>query len=179
MRLLTQPNKWTCLPTSVAMLMNVSLDDIFKYLGHDGSDIVWPHLSDPQNRRAFHIQEMIDFALEGNYLLTPIEQNPMFANSPESAFESLGAAINHREKYSVLRERYAAVQSRLHQITRPRSMESYLADYDGLLIGLGSRGRPHAAAWNCKENVVYDPCGERLLITSFTISTFWIFNHDC
>ncbi len=176
MRLLTQPNHWTCLPTSAAMLLNMSLDGVFEYLGHDGSDIVWPDLPEPLCRRAFHIQEIIEMALAFDCTLTPIEQNPMFANSPELAFETLGVAIDNHAKNSVLKEYYEQIKARLHPVKRLREMRDYLSAYDGLLIGLGSRGRPHAAAWNSKEFTVYDPCGERLLISSFTVTTFWVYN---
>lgn len=176
MQLLTQPNHWTCLPTSAAMLLNMSLDDVLGHIGHDGSEIVWPDLPDPQRRRAFHIQEIVELALALDCSLTPIEQTPTFANSPEFAFETLGVAIDNHAKNSVLKEYYEEVKAKLHPITRKYPLDHYLANYNGLLIGLGSRGRPHAAAWNREEFTVYDPCGERLLITSFTISTFWILN---
>ena len=77
MQLQKQPNKWSCLPTSFAIVLNCPVQEIFDYLGHDGSEIIWPENKDPFNRRAFHIQEMIDFAyFEKDFYVTPFEFYP-------------------------------------------------------------------------------------------------------
>lgn len=44
----TQPDQYTCLPTSFAMILDVDLEDIFKYLG--------------RKTGPFHIQEMVNYA---------------------------------------------------------------------------------------------------------------------
>ena len=67
----TQPNHWTCLPTSFAIVLGCEVSEIFDYLKHDGSDVLWPDLPEPMCRRSFHIQEMYDFCLDRNYAVTP------------------------------------------------------------------------------------------------------------
>lgn len=64
MRLQKQPNNWSCLPTAFAIVLNVDVPVIFKYLGHDGSEIIFPERESPYNRKAFHPQELVEYALE-------------------------------------------------------------------------------------------------------------------
>jgi hypothetical protein len=59
MRLQLQPNRWSCLPTSFAIVLGVSVEEIFKIIGHDGGEILWPKLPNPECRRGFMPNEMI------------------------------------------------------------------------------------------------------------------------
>lgn len=68
MKLLIQPNKWSCLPTSLAMLLDETVDDIIKEIGHDGSEII-NNLNEPHNRKGFHIQELVKICLNRNIAL--------------------------------------------------------------------------------------------------------------
>ncbi len=40
MKLQTSPNRWSCLPTSFAMALDVRAGQVIKWLGHDGSQVV-------------------------------------------------------------------------------------------------------------------------------------------
>lgn len=75
-----QPNRWSCLPTAFALATGHSVQWMFDAIGHDGSEIVWPDLPEPQCRRAFHIQECI-FALLPWYNVTPL--SPVCQLSPD------------------------------------------------------------------------------------------------
>lgn len=175
MKLIIQPNHWTCLPTSVAMLLDKKLETVLDYIGHDGSEIAWPSKPEPQCRRAFHIQEIVDYVHSIKRFLMLIEVQPFFVHSPEIAFENLGRALKEPLADRILFQKYYDdMAASMYPIDRRHKLNNYLAAYDGILIGLGSRGHPHAATWNHLEGCIYDPCGERLLITSFTISTFWL-----
>ena len=55
-------NAWTCLPASFATVLGLTLEDLLKRIGHDGSEVIWNYLPDPEKRRGFHPQEMIDVA---------------------------------------------------------------------------------------------------------------------
>ncbi len=59
MQLIRQPNRWTCLPTAVAMAAGVTLEYVLDQIGHDGSEIVFPDLREPLCRRSFHIEECL------------------------------------------------------------------------------------------------------------------------
>lgn len=37
--------------------------EIFDWLGHDGSEIVWPQFESPHRHRSFHVQELVEYAL--------------------------------------------------------------------------------------------------------------------
>lgn len=61
--MMLQPNGWSCLPTSLAMLLGREPREIIEAIGHDGSEICFPDKEPPENRRAFHAQEIVDVAL--------------------------------------------------------------------------------------------------------------------
>jgi len=77
MLLQRKPSRWTCLPVSFAMALNIAVEDIFAELGHDGSTIFWPDLPEPMCRRGFHIQELIEVALRRGFTVTPFELSPV------------------------------------------------------------------------------------------------------
>ena len=77
MQLQRKPNRWTCLPVSFAMVLDIPVQDIFNELGHNGSRILWPDLPEPMCRRGFHIQELIEIALRHGFAVTPFELSPV------------------------------------------------------------------------------------------------------
>lgn len=77
MKLQTMRNPWTCMATSWAMVLNISVEDIFKEVGHDGSKLIWKELEDDRfNHAGHHIQELIDVALNHGVLPVSIHANP-------------------------------------------------------------------------------------------------------
>lgn len=86
MKLLRQPNKWSCLPTAFAMAMDVSLESLLERIGHNGSEICWPNLPDPLCRRSFHEQELFYAADYFGWLVTPFHSicysTPMLTVKP-------------------------------------------------------------------------------------------------
>lgn len=56
---LRQPNRWTCLPTSFAMVLNITFEEVMSNLCHDGSEIVRPSDPEPNNRKGFIPEEFI------------------------------------------------------------------------------------------------------------------------
>ena len=83
MRLLRKPERWMCLPASFAMALDVPLEDIFKEIGHDGSNVAWPHLPEPVCRRGFHPQELVHVCLNRGYAATLVELCPVLRTLPE------------------------------------------------------------------------------------------------
>lgn len=81
MDLLKKPERWMCLPTAFAMALGMPLRDVLDLIGHDGSEIVWPNYPEPQCRRGFHTQELIDVAVRAGYAVTPIQLFPALAPS--------------------------------------------------------------------------------------------------
>ena len=78
MRVFIQPNEHSCVITSVATLLNVSIEELVWRIGHDGSELIHG------TYRGHHIQEIIDL-LDGLHCsLTPIQFEPEYRASLES-----------------------------------------------------------------------------------------------
>ena len=154
MNLQRSPNRWSCLITSAAMILDTNVEVLIEELGHDGSEILWPKLPDPQRRRSFHIQEIIDLAINRDVWLTPIEAQPMSLPSPRG-IEQLGLPIAP------------------YRVEMPsRRLNSYLKYRRAILIGQSIQGRPHSVAWDGQR--VFDPIGEIVPIELFSLQTAWI-----
>ncbi len=82
---LRSPNSWSCLITSFAIVLKCSVAKLVRLVGHDGSKVQWPELKEPNCRRGFHIQEMIDCAWALGYAVTAFEAMPALMSSPDSA----------------------------------------------------------------------------------------------
>jgi hypothetical protein len=67
------PNPWSCLPTAFAMAVGINVEQLINSVGHDGGDIIWPNLPEPERRRGFHTQEIIR-VLRTGFSITPIER---------------------------------------------------------------------------------------------------------
>lgn len=57
------------------MATGLSLTELLERIGHDGSEILWPELPEPQCRRAFHIQECL-WAVRHDFAFTPLDVSP-------------------------------------------------------------------------------------------------------
>lgn len=157
------PNPWSCLAAAVATVLEIPVAQLIKEVGHDGFEILWPHLAEPQRHRSFHIQEMIDVALRYGYTVTPIEGRPC----------------------SRVRG-----QSQVFELEFPQGnayrLNCHLEKGRGVLTGLNLAGKPHAVVWD--GSMIWDPAGrygpngwepcsyERHL---FQIETFWNFKKIC
>lgn len=136
-----QPNPYSCLATSFAMVLRMPVQDIFKAIGHDGTEIVWPDLPEPFNRRGFHIQELTFFCLGLGFTVTQFDAVP--CSKPMPANEECIKA----EPY-ILPEDW---ESRF---------ELALGTGDGVIVGTNIIGRYHAVAWLGGE--VVDPSPRNL-----------------
>lgn len=130
------------------MLLGISIEETLQEIGHDGSEIIWPHLTEPSCRRAFHISEIIELFDCKGFSLTPIDCLP----------RSVPFLASDVEPYNIQFE--ANLQRINTHLLAP-----------GILIGYGPYGNPHAAAWNGCE--VHDPTGTIYELEAFRIGTFW------
>ena len=53
--------------------MDVPLKELLNIVGHDGSEIAWPHLPEPMRRRAFHPGECISAAYSLGFACTEFD----------------------------------------------------------------------------------------------------------
>jgi hypothetical protein len=135
-----QPNHWSCLPTAFANFLDVGVQEIFDFCGHDGSEYVFdaPYpvcgesLSDvlyldALRRRSFHIQEIIDFCISKDWTVTEILRDVI--------------STNGSQHFSLL---------------SGQRIYSYINKYDGIIIG-EVNNRCHAVTW--RDKLIYDPNG--------------------
>ena len=116
---LKQPNGWSCLPTAFASIVEEPVEDVFDYIGHNGSQILWPDLEEPMCRRSFHIQEMYAYCLSKNYAVTTF--TPKF-----------GTSVLNADPF----------------IECNKWMDDLLSHYFGVMTGTSSQGNLHALAWD-------------------------------
>lgn len=136
MRLLKKPNPWGCSITSFAMALDVSVETLQSYIGHDGSEIVFPELPEPMCRRGFHQQELIFAALNLGWTVTPFELVPAIQSTPVAGFTPKVITLDSEDRRLMF-----AIMVRA---------------FRGVLTGLGSRCH-HAVAFD--RGAVYDPDG--------------------
>jgi hypothetical protein len=110
-----------CLARAFAKILQVNIEEMFEEIGHDGSEIIFPELSHPYNRRGFHPRELIDFCLCRGLSVTQIERYPLSR-----------APISHTV-YSVP--------------TKEDSFLKYLRFGNGVLTGSYPNRPPHAIPW--------------------------------
>ncbi len=116
-----KPNSWSCLPTAFATVLNCLPELLIKKCGHDGSEIVFPGLPEPQCRRAFHIQEMIGICLDWGYLVTPIIPYP--AQTPDGG-------------------------EHIYRFDNEANYRAQLVGNVGVITGSYADGSGHALAWD-------------------------------
>jgi hypothetical protein len=139
MKMILQSNRWDCVPTAFAMCLDVLPLDIYEYIGHDGSEIIWPELEEPYRRRSFHIDEMIDFCMGLSYAPVFIDREPIM--SPMVDLEK--TFLPYRKEFSENR------------------WNNYLKYHDAVLLGFTKSDKPHAVAWSHHDQLIYDPEGFR------------------
>ena len=115
-----------CLAHAFAIALDETVERIYHYLGHDGSDIVFYKEARPHCYVGFHAQEMIRFALHLGKTVIPIETKPI----------------------SMSRD------GTLHALKWVPVMD-YLDRYDGVVAGV-INGKSHAMAWTYKDRMLRD-----------------------
>lgn len=149
MNLQQNPNFWSCLPASFATVLDASINHVLRCVGHDGSEILRPEMPDPERRRGFHIQEMIEVAIFYGYAVTPIEARPMMR------------LFGHQEATELPLDEGAV-----------RRLTRLMGAHIGVLTGLNPQGRPHAVVWNGYQLFDTTTMGSYEL-RNFSIDTFW------
>jgi len=155
MKLLLQSNRWDCLPTAFAMCMDILPVEIFEYLGHDGSEKLWPELEEPYCYRSFHIEEMIDFALSFMYCPVMVSRSPYY--TPKYAFNEDQCANGLHLISACFPYGEQAEDRFLNHISR----------WNAVLLGETKSGKPHAVAWCSDEERIFDPEGFKYPLDEF------------
>lgn len=125
-----QPNLWSCLPTAFAMCFGIEVERLMSYVGHDGSEIIWPELLEPYCRRGYHIQEMVEVGLMRDYTVLAIETAPVLVIETEPHLKPVTVELLKPIKY-------------------------YLKKFDGVILGVWPNGNRHSVAYS--KGMCYDP----------------------
>jgi len=150
MKLITQPNAWSCTFAALAMVFDCTIKEIIDYVGHDGSEIL-NTLPEPACRKGLHIQEGIDVANVFGLSMTPIEAQPVQLNSEQHEFD-----LTKWGMFPTTEDRFR-----------------FYLDYNiGIIVGK-ARKHWHTVAW---DGVIYDPQGRIYSLDDckINIQTFWI-----
>lgn len=148
-----QPNNWSCLVTSFAIVLDCTVDSLIKEIGHDGSAIEFSNKPEPFNRRAFHPQEIIDVCLFLNprrYIIT-IDSDPTFHPN------------DFRNIIHLYSENYN--KKRVH---------NYLQEFNCVLTGKTLRMQRHAVAWDHIEQKIIDPRNKITKLQEFIIEDLYL-----
>lgn len=149
MQLQKSPNRWSCLPTALAMTLSVDLSELIDLIGHDGSEILWPDQPEPLKRRGFHIEELQYVAVSYGFLLVPF--SPRLLYNPKGDPDIFVLDMDFTGKFKIA-----------------------LDSYDGILLGeYKTTKNAHAIAWCSMEGTVYDPSGHTSKLNDFEPECFY------
>ncbi len=144
------PNAWSCLPTSFAMVIDEPVDWFIDAIGHDGS--AEPY-GIPGLKIGFHVQECIDAVWCLGYSCTPIEYAPTLIPYESGPVKE----VNHTYFNDVRFRKY---------------LETSIGVICGKVTGRKIAG--HAVAWDGKQ--VFDSRGYTYLLGEhdFVPMCLWI-----
>ena len=136
MKLIKQPNSWSCVAAAAAMAFDCEIKDIFTWANHNGSEVVHHGLAPPACFKGFHIQEIVDIGLLNGFSMTLIEAEPV--QTPD------GKHTHDITKWG------------LFPGGNEQRIESYINHNNGILTGQ-ARKYHHAVAF--EKGMIYDPRG--------------------
>lgn len=141
-------NGWSCLPCAFAMVLDLSVEELIKMLGHDGS--AEPYPAYPGQKAGFHEQECIEVAQQLGYACTPIEIVPQIMPMPGGPMRPIWFSTSDASFEEANWQRFIR----------------HLNGSRGVLTGVkqhinSSKVLGHAVAWD-GENI-YDPQGDGFL----------------
>lgn len=99
---------WHIMPACFSIVTKTSVDDIIKFCGHDGSELVWPEYGD-LGRLGFHTQEMIRYCLTIGYSVTALTQNFVSQRDNSKTYYNYSDDYRNRDFYDLLRHYYGVV----------------------------------------------------------------------
>lgn len=71
------PNKWSCLPAAFSTCTGIPFSTLLEKIGHDGSEVVFPDLEEPDCRRGFVGQELTLALLDFGFVFGSFESQPI------------------------------------------------------------------------------------------------------
>lgn len=137
------------------MILEITVEEAIREIGHDGSEIWWPGLPEPHPRRSFSTQEFVDVCYRRGYALIQIDGCPVLVPN----FEDQEPKII-----------FPDYETRLM---------GYMAGNKGLILGRYSSLHWHMVAWDGES--VFDPGPSGRIykfndpnVDAITIDTFYL-----
>jgi hypothetical protein len=160
MRLQKATNNWSCLLDSFAMALDVPVENLIEYFGHDGTDIC---STDKRFRRGFHIQECIEYCLVNGFSCTEIQL--AFASVP---------FVGSNDLYTPYETAYYLERFDKWLANTSQGVLTGLIQHPGIADHVG-----HAVAWDGSS--IYDSRGyiypfKSAMNYSYHPQTLWIIN---
>jgi hypothetical protein len=128
-----QPNIVSCLPTSVAMCLGIPVEDVFNFLGHEGTELLDPSVPAPFCFRGFHEREMVDVCYHYDHDFIKVDRQMQVWNGEGTP---------------------------IHNISYPNQFANFWKYFEaGKSVITLNNPKPHAVAHygGCK---IYDPRGQ-------------------
>lgn len=145
MQRLESPNRWSCLPTALAMVVGESVEKVLEVICHDGSETCWPQYPEPFCRRGFALNEISYAAFRFGFALCEIAQDIIFHPYGHiNEYEEMMIAVPETDWENKMLQRY-----------------------DAILLGENHSKVSHAVAWDSRKQLIHDPNG-----TMYQLSVF-------
>lgn len=144
MRILLQPNSWSCLPTALAMVLDEPVEELIKEIGHNGSEDIEFSLR-AKTKKGFHIQELTKICYRRRKALIQFDR---YVNIHHNE----GVTISFSDDIEYI---YVLMQ-----------------DSKGIILGQTKNSKDHAVAWDNITQAIYDPNGTKYAKGFFAIETF-------
>ncbi len=84
MNVVLQPNQYSCAIAATAAALNRTFDEVLKAVGHDGSAILFPGLSEPARRAAIYDEDINVAALRLGFVTMKIAVNPCYPDKDKT-----------------------------------------------------------------------------------------------
>lgn len=94
MKLILQSHDSDCLAACVAMTLDLSLKEIYDFVGHNGRAILWPNLDGPEQRRGFIFPELLPLYLVN--MTYPVEIWKETEHGPEPTLKHNNVELIHK-----------------------------------------------------------------------------------
>lgn len=124
--------KHQCAAAAFAMVLEMSLEEMLKALGHNGLEQICDE-PEPNCYRGFHPQEFVDLCWNLGRSVVMIEKVPEMIHGE--------TVVNHSN------------------FLNPERFNKYMQRNDGVLYGVNETKIGHAVAWCRDELSIYDPRG--------------------
>lgn len=131
-------NHWSCMAASFAYVAGIDEEHFYEIIGHDGGEIVFPTMQEPQRRRGHHIQECISAMLGLGFTVTPIEYYPMILSPTPRTRENIIVSFgdNRKRFEELIKSSTGVIECRTGQSQHAVANDlGFITDPDGMGYG--------------------------------------------